>query len=58
MEALEKEKILYEELESLLIRFTSEYDMTVGQVLGILRIVEHGVIETWKEQCDEDDTQS
>ena len=45
MDELEKENILFDELGLLLSRFTSEYDLSYAQILGVLKLIEYDIIE-------------
>ena len=48
MTGLEKEKRMYEELATLLVRFTKEYDVTYPQVLGVVELIKADLIEQFK----------
>lgn len=50
MEAYEKEKRFLEEVEKLLQRFTSEYDMTYAQLLGCFDVIKNDLIQQLMEE--------
>jgi hypothetical protein len=55
MDKLEQEKMLYDELGRLLERFTREFDMTYGQVLGVIKLIEYDLVEQNKNQGEYDE---
>lgn len=52
MDAGEKERRLCEELTAHIDRFAGEYDLTYPQILGVLTVIQHGLIRDFFTDAD------
>jgi len=53
-----KEMILFDELESILRRYTEEYSFTFAQVLGVMELLKEHLMTDFKEQMEECDEEN